>query len=138
MIVKITKSIDIADKSPSIPIVKVVKGETRDDLSMHVAQRLIELECAVAVVKVKEPDKEPDNSGVSQENTGDDDVTPEALKAALENVALTEMDGPMGSEQKAKATLEEIGKRDHGFDVDKRKTIEGIIDAIVEAAFKAE
>ena len=186
MKVEITKSIDIADSAPSLPIVKVVKGETRDDLSIHVANRLIELGCA-ELIPNEEPAKDqdtgddnsegqdnesPENTDTSGDNaddtgsdtTGDDqdtentdesideatddqggtesqdstEATPETMKAELEGIALKEMDGPMGSEQKAKAALEAIGKERYGFDVDKRKNVDGIIEAIVEAAFKAE
>jgi len=159
MKVEITKSIDIADSAPSLPIVKVVKGETRDDLSDHVANRLIELGCAKEVDKEKDTeqvnsgvdtDESADNTGTSEDNTGDStegegdglsatpEATPETLKAELEGIALEQMDGPMGSEQKAKAALEAIGKERYGFDADKRKTVDGIIEAIVEAAFKKD
>ena len=161
MRVKITKSIGIADKSPSIPIVNVVKGETRDDLSDHVANRLIELGWATSADK--EPDtvskgdstisgtvtvdvettkvnsESTDNAKKSDDNAGDKSdigTTPETLKSQLEELALKEMDGLMGSEQKAKAALEAFGKERYSFDADKRMSVENIIDAIIEAAFK--
>ena len=81
-------------------------------------------------------DEAADDQGGSEEKTTE--PTPETLKAELEGIALKEMDGPMGSEQKAKAALEAIGKERYAFDVDKRKTVDGIIEAIVEAAFKVE
>ena len=82
MKVKITKSIDIADKSPSIPIVKVVKGETRDDLSDHVANRLIELGCAIEVDNTSDSSGEDeaentDNSDTSEDTSGDTDLDTE-------------------------------------------------------------
>lgn len=81
-------------------------------------------------------DEAADDQGGSEEKTTE--PTPETLKSELEGIALKEMDGPMGSEQKAKAALEAIGKERYGFDADKRKTVDGIIEAIVEAAFKVE
>ena len=96
------------------------------------------------------PNADPDESQDAGEgdadggddNTGDSgegdttEVTPESLKAELEGVALNEMDGTMGSEKKAKAALEAIGKERYGFDVDKRMGIDKIIEAIVKEAFK--
>lgn len=92
--------------------------------------------------------KSSENTSTSEDKTGDTDadntddqdaeVTPESLKAELEEIALEQMDGPMGSEKKAKAALEAIGKERYGFDADKRMNVDKIIDAIVEAAFKEE
>ena len=154
MKVDITKSIDIADSAPSLPIVKVVKGETRDDLSDHVANRLIELGCAKKSddkKSGKDADKTDNKTAEKVDNTGGSDdkgsdaesdnadkVTAESLKAELDTIALENMDGAMGSEQKAKSALEAIGKERYKFDVDKRMSVDNIITAIVEAAFKSE
>lgn len=138
MTVRITKTVRIAEKTPAMPQVYVVEGEVRDDLSDHVSSELIRLEWAVEVAdgeksEVVNADKEPDKEeGVV--NT----EAPDTLKSELEAIALEKMDGPMGSEKKAKKALEDIGKERYGFDVDKRMGVDKIIASIVDEAFKAE
>lgn len=137
MKVKIIKSISIADKSPALPIVHVVEGEVRDDLSEHVANRLIELGCASQVADDEKPEvKEPEKVEVEGASEEVVELTPETLKVELEAVTVEKQSGVMGSEKKAKKALEDIGKKRFGFDVDKRMSIPKMIDAIVEAAFK--
>lgn len=82
----------------------------------------------------------PDATGNEPETFDDDKdkepvVTQDSLKAELEKVALDKMDGLMGSEKKAKAALEDIGKERYSFDVDKRLGIDKMVEAIVGAAF---
>ncbi len=134
MKVKITKSIDIADKAPSMPTVTVVEGEIRTDLSDHVANRLIELGWAVEVSEdestVVATEKVEGFKGVV--------VTPDTLRVELEAIVTDSMSGVMGSKIKAKKALEAFGKERYKFDVDKSLKVENVVSAIVEAAFPTE
>lgn len=105
--------------------------------AVHVADEPVE--------DAKEPDVDADNSDEAENAEGDADednsedaneVTAESLKAELEGIAKDKQSGIMGSEQKAKAALETLGKERYNFDVDKRMSVDNIIQAIVEAAFK--
>jgi hypothetical protein len=131
MKVKIIKSISIADKAPHLPHVHVTEGQVRDDLSEHVANRLIELKHAKAI------DSDIDNSESMEvvedvDNTSDttsDTIEPLSIREALEAIT-----SEIEDEQEKKAALEKWGKNVLGIDIDKRKSVKKLVKILVSEA----